>query len=166
MSKLHRLLLACIGLGVVCGGPQLNATETIFAGTPVYSVMSTVNTELTLPTSGANAFMPRQIPCPAAAGANGCTFRVTVTSEIDSTAPLEAYLQVTTAPFMTVSPAPVVHIFRSLNPAAPFSMQWAIKNVPAGSSPEVQVIGLSHATSSATFLEKRTLSIDVFYGFL
>jgi len=95
MKNVRRLLLGCIGLVVVCGGNRLSATETIFAGVPVYSIMSTVDTELSLPTDGsaANAFTPLKIPCPAAAGTNGCTFRVTVTSEIDSTESLlQAYL--------------------------------------------------------------------------
>jgi hypothetical protein len=43
-------------------------------------------------------------------------------------------------------------------------MQWVIKNVPAGSAPEVQVIGA--LSSGVAVLKQRTLSIDVFYGLL
>jgi hypothetical protein len=163
MNKLHRLLLVCIGLTVVCGGNQLNATETIFAGVPVYSFMDTVDTDLSVPVSGANAFTPRNILCPAAAGANGCTFRVTVSVVIQSVSP-DAILQTTTAPFMTVSPAPVVHIAGTTPLFAPITMQWVIRNVPAGTSPEVQVTG--GTASGVTILKQRTESIDVFYGFI
>ncbi len=163
MSKLRRLLAVCIGLILVCGGSQLTATETIFAGVPVYSVMSTVDTDLSLPTIGANAFTPLNIPCPSTAGANGCTFRVTVSAVISSTSP-DAFLQVTTAPFMTVSPSPVIHISVNAAVQAPYTMQWVIKNVPAGSAPEVQVIGA--LSSGVAVLKQRTQSIDVFFGLL
>ena len=165
MSKLRSLLAVCVGLVLMCGGSQLTATETIFGGIPVYSVMSTVDTALTLSTIGANAFTPLNIPCPAAAGVNGCTIRVTVSAQFNLSSNSDALLQVSTAPFMTVSPSPVIHIaVNNANLGAPYTMQWVIKNVPAGSAPEVQVIG---ALSSGTaLLNQRTQSIDVFYGLL
>jgi hypothetical protein len=163
MGNLRRLLVVCFGLVVVGGGHQLTATETLFAGTPVYSVMETVDTQLPLVRAGDNAFTPRNIPCPAAAGPNGCTFRVTVSTVVGSSSS-NAFLQVTTAPFMTISPSPVIPIQVVAHTEAPFTMQWVIKNVPAGSSPEVQVIGgLLSSVGSASFVQ-RTLSIDVFYG--
>lgn len=163
MSKLRRLLAVCLGLVLVCGGSPMSATETIFAGVPVYSVMSTVDTDLTLPVGGANAFTPLNIPCPAAAGAKGCTFRVTVSAEFNGASP-DAFLQVTTAPFMTVSPSPAIAFAMGGAVQEPVTMQWLIKNVPAGSSPEVQVIGA--LAGGVAILRQRTQSIDVFYGLL
>jgi hypothetical protein len=161
MTRLRRLLAVCIGLVLVGAGSPLTATETIFAGIPIYSVMSTVDTDLSLPTIGANAFTPLNIPCPASAGTNGCTFRVTVSAVVTSPGG-DPILQVSTAPFITVSPTPVIHIDLAGSFPAPFTMQWVIKNVPAGSAPEVQVIGA--VTSGAGIMKQRTLSIDVFNG--
>src|SRR6476660_7510713 len=84
MSNFRRLLMACIAVIVMGGGHQLTATETLFAGIHVYSVMSTVDTPLALVIGGANAFTPRNIPCPVAAGPKGCTFRVTVSTMVRS----------------------------------------------------------------------------------
>jgi hypothetical protein len=160
MSNFRRLLTVCVGLVLVCGGRQLTATETIFAGIPVYSVMSTVDTDLSLPIIGANAFTPLNIPCPASAGTKGCTFRVIVSAVVESGG--DPILQVSTAPFITVSPTPVIHIAVSGNGPTAHTMQWVIKNVPAGSAPEVQVIG---AMANGTgIMKQRTLSIDVFNG--
>ncbi len=161
MTNVRRFVTVCLGLIFAFGVRQLTATETIFAGVPVYTVMSTVDTDLSLPVIGANAFTPLNIACPTAAGAKGCTFRITVSAVVSSNSP-NAFLQVTTAPFMTMSPAPVIPIDVTTSVVAPFTMQWVVKNVPAGTSPEVQVIG-ALATGS-TVLKQRTLSIDVMYG--
>ena len=148
------------------GGPGILA-ETVFAAVPVYSVMKTETTALGL---GAvlpkNAFAPIALPCPASAGANGCTFRVSVVSQFSDLPPNAANMNLIITGPGTLGPAALINVAAVTDTfwAQTHSMQWVKRNIPAGSSPTVTVqFGMTFGTGTAAY---RTLSIDVFTGLL
>jgi hypothetical protein len=145
------------------------AAETVFAGVLVYSVQKTedtpVNFGATIPT---NAFTSTAVPCPASAGAAGCTLRVSVVSQFrDLTPENAAALKVIISGAGTaVTPSAIVQVAFASHPLwySAHSFQWLKRNIPAGTTPTVTVqLGMTSGTGNAGV---RTLSIDVFNGLL
>jgi hypothetical protein len=132
-----------------------------------YSVMKTENGFLGLTTAAANAFAPISLPCPASAGANGCTIRVVVSSQFwDVTTNQAVQANVLISGPGTLGPANLVNIAsnESANWASTHTMQWVKKNVPAGTTVTISVqFNVTSLTGSAGC---RTMSIDVFNGLL
>ena len=140
-------------------------TEAVFAGVPSYSVMKTENNTLPLTSSPVNAFAPiAGLPCPASAGANGCTIRVTVTSQFRDLTDVGQMNLTITGPG-TLGPANFVNVStNSLASSNTHSMQWVKRNVPAGSTVTITVqfsIGLGTGNAGL-----RTMSIDLFNGLI
>jgi len=147
----------------------LRAAETVFAGVPIYSIEKTEDTATdfgaTIPT---NAFTPTAVPCPATAGAAGCTFRVSVVSQFrDLTADNAAALKVIiNGPGTAVMPSAIIQVAAVAHSLwySTHSFQWVKRNIPAGTTQTVTVqLGMTSGNGSAG---ARTLSIDVFNGLL
>lgn len=146
-------------------GPSTQA-ETLFGGAPVYNVMKTEVDALAMGSTAVNAFTPIMLPCPASAGANGCTIRVEVTSQfqdIPATAVGQMILSISGAG--TLGPAPTANVVSGVGSLAETrSMQWVKKNVPAGTTVTITTqFKTIMGTGSAGF---RTMSIDIFNGLL
>lgn len=145
------------------------AAETVFAGVPRYSIQKTEDTPVgfgaTIPT---NAFTPTSVPCPASAGAAGCTLRVSVVSqfrdlEADNAAALKVIIS---GQGTAVTPSAIVQVASAAHALwySTHSFQWMKRNIPAGTTPTVTVqLGMTFGTGNAG---ARTLSIDVFDGLL
>jgi len=145
------------------------AAETVFAGVPIYSIQKTEDTgtdfSATVP---ASAFTATAVPCPASAGAAGCTFRVSVVSqfrnlEADNAAALKVIIN---GPGTPVMPSAIIQVASASDPLfySTHSFQWVKRNIPAGTIQTVTVqLGMTSGTGSAG---ARTLSIDVFSGLL
>jgi hypothetical protein len=148
-------------------GPGIQV-ETLYAGgTLNYTVMKTENASLDLTPVLANAFAPIALPCPATAGANGCTFRVTVTSQFwNIPAGNLGRMSLTIGGPGTLGPAPLVNVASDTTVfgAQTHSMQWVKKNIPAGSAQTVTVqFNVNAGTGNAGY---RTLSIEIYNGLL
>ena len=146
-----------------------HAAETVFGGVPMYSIQKAEDTPIsfgaTVPT---NAFTSTAVPCPASAGPAGCTFRVSVVSqfrdlESDNAAALKVIIS---GPGTAVAPSAIVEVASAANALlySTHSFQWMKRNIPAGTTATVTVqLGMTAGTGNAG---ARTLSIDVFNGFL
>src|SRR5262245_24007974 len=149
------------------GQPEGASTqaETLYAGVAAYSVMKTENGFLGLTTAPVNAFAPINLPCPASAGANGCTIRVVISSQVwDVTANQAVQANVVISGPGTFGPANLVNIAsnQSATWASTHTMQWVKRNVPAGTTVTVSAqFNVTSLTGSAGF---RTMSIDVCNG--
>jgi hypothetical protein len=152
------------------GQPEGASTqaETLYAGVAAYSVMKTENGGLNLSTTPANAFAPvAGLPCPASAGAAGCTIRVVVSSQfwgITDASAAQVNLTITGAG--TLGPANLVNVASDTSPAwaETHTMQWIKKNVPAGTTVTISL--QFNVTGGAGSAGYRTMSIDVFNGLI
>lgn len=147
-------------------GPSTQV-ETIFAGVPSYNVMKTEDSALGLSTTLVNAFAPITLPCPSTAGANGCTFRVVVSSQFwDIPATATGQMQLTISGAGALGPAGLVNVASDTSPslAETHTMQWVKRNVPAGTS--VTVTMQFKVNTGTAFGGYRTMSIDVFNGLI
>lgn len=142
--------------------------DQLYAGILSYTAMRTVNTNLALSTTAADAFTATALPCPASAGAAGCTVRVTVTSQFLNIAATEhAQMIINFTGPGTLGPANLIAVAAAgsvVSPVATHSMQWVKKNVPAGSTPTITI--QFQTTAGAANAGFRTLSIEVFNGLL
>lgn len=166
----HKPLRALLIVGsalLLSSAPR--AAETVFAGLPVYSVQKTEDTAISFgATNPTNAFTPTSVPCPASAGAAGCTFRVSVVSqfrdlEADNAAALKVVIS---GPGTAVAPNAIVQVASAADALwySTHSFQWMKRNIPAGTTATVTVqLGMTFGTGNAG---ARTLSIDVFNGLL
>ena len=147
--------------------PAASSTELLFAGVPVYSVMKTETALLTLSTTPVNAFAPIALPCPSSAGSNGCTVRVTVSSQFAEVAATDVVRMnlLITGPG-TIGPGALVNVASNSSPSWPqaYTTQWVEKNIPAGSVPTFTLQFLMNANFS--LVGSRTMSIDIFNGLL
>ena len=147
-------------------GPSIQA-ETLFAGVPTYSVMKTVNESLSVGFTPVDAFAPvAGLPCPATAGPNGCTIRVTVSSQLAVPVTANGRMELAIKGPGTLAPAALVAVVSQSTTASTsaYSMQWVKKNVPAGSTVTVTMkFNVTAGTGSAGF---RTMSIDILNGLL
>lgn len=158
------LLSGVVGLA----STHLSATETIFAGVPLYNVMKTEDSTLLLSSTEVNAFAPIALPCPASVGANGCTFRVTVSSGFNV---LQAAALIRVAISGAGALGPTGLLAASEDTGGGFevhTMQWVKKDIPAGSSPTITVTlsDVLNAPGGVAVAWNRTVSIDVFTGLL
>ena len=169
LSGLPVLGVAQIAAADPPGQPEGASTqaETLYAGVAAYSVMKTENGFLGLGAAAVNAFAPISLPCPASAGANGCTIRVVLSSQfwdIPATATAQVNLTITGAG--TLGPANLVNVASNTSAglAETNTMQWIKKNVPAGTTVNISLtFNVIAGTGSAGY---RTVSIDVFNGLL
>jgi hypothetical protein len=160
--------LLIIGSALVLSSAP-HAAETVFAGVPVYSIQKTEDTAIsfgaTIPT---NAFTSTAVPCPASAGAAGCTLRVSVVSqfrdlEADNAAAVKVIIS---GPGTAVAPSAIVLVASTAHALwySTHSFQWMKRNIPAGTTAIVTVeLGMTSGIGNAG---ARTLSIDVFNGLL
>ena len=146
-----------------------HAAETVFAGVPVYSIQKTEDTTISFgATTATNAFTSTAVPCPASAGAAGCTFRVSVVSQFrdleqDNAAAMKVIIS---GPGTAVAPSAIVQVASVAHALwySTHSFQWLKRNIPAGTTATVTVqLGMTAGTGNAG---ARTLSIDVFNGLL
>ena len=164
LSGLPVLGVAQIAAADPPGQPEGASTqaETLYAGVAAYSVMKTENGFLGLGLAAVNAFAPITLPCPASAGANGCTIRVVLSSQfwdIPATATAQVNLTITGAG--TLGPANLVNVASNTSAtlAETHTMQWIKRNVPAGTAVTVSAtINMTSGTGSAGY---RTIWLGV-----
>ncbi len=174
MTRSRRLSVLCVvvmSLAVGLGSAAALA-ETLFAGVPVYSVMKTETASLTLSPTPVNAFAPVAIPCPASAGAPGCTFRVTVSAQFAEISTLNIVrMNLIISGPGTIGPSingtdGLQNVASNSSPSWPqaYTTQWVKKNIPAGSTPTITLQFLTDAGGG--FGGFRTMSIDILNGLL
>lgn len=169
MTKSLRFACAA-GLLLVLSGPVvLRAAEQIFVGVPVYSVMKTETASLTLSTTPVDAFAPIALPCPASAGAPGCTYRVTVSAQFAEISALDVVrMNLNITGPGTFGPSlpglAFTNVASNSSPSWPqaYSFQWVKRNIPAGTSPTISLQFFMNANFG--FGGLRTMSIDVMNG--
>ena len=106
--------------------------EQLYAGILSYTAMRTQDTGLPLSTTAVNAFTPTALPCPSAAGAAGCTIRVTATSQFSGIAATEAaQASIIFTGTGTLGPAALINVAANsgTNGSSSHSVQW-VRYIP------------------------------------